>query len=58
MCVHLHLSEKIFWCSTHRKIVDLLEIDWEVNTLPEDKKNKQEKPSGKKLTLQEIKKLL
>lgn len=56
--MHLHLSEKIFWCSTHRKIVDLLDIDKEVNTLPEDKKKKQNQPSDKKLSLQEVKKLL
>ena len=56
--MHLHLSEKIYWCSTHRKIVDLLEVDREVNTIPEDKKNKQEKPSGKKITLQDVKRLL
>lgn len=58
MCVHLHLSEKVFWCSTHRKIVDLLDIDREVNTLPEDKKKNKNVASGKKMTLEEVKKLL
>jgi len=53
------LPEVAFWCSTHSKIVELLDIDREVNKAPENKnKNKTNMPSGKKLSLKEVKKLL
>ena len=59
MCVHLHQSEKTFWCSTHCKIVELLDIDREVNTIPETKGNKSKKQtSERKLSLAEVQKLL
>lgn len=59
---HLKLPEVVFWCATHRKIVELLEIDKEVNTVKTSKNNKNNvtKPAktGEKMSLKEAMKLL
>lgn len=54
---HLRLPEVVFWTATHRKIVELLDIDKEVNSI--NTNNKTKKNSGsKKMSLQEAMKIL
>jgi len=51
------LPEVVFWTATHRKIVELLDIDKEVNSI--NTNNKTKKNSGsKKMSLQEAMKIL
>lgn len=56
--MHLRLSEAIFWCSTHRKIIELLEIDKEVNSVATNTKKTKAPKGSKKMTLQEAMKIL
>jgi len=57
---HLKLPEAVFWSATHRKILALLDIDKEVNTIPSKKSKAPQKPQTekKKITLEEAMKIL
>lgn len=57
---HLRLPEVVFWTATHRKIVELLDIDREVNTVSTNSnKKKQSGHSGsQKMTLKEAMQIL
>jgi len=55
---HLKLPEISFWTSSHRKIVELLEIDKEVNTVKPKNGKKTTQSKGQKMSLKEAMKIL